>query len=326
MATLQEAVTWVKDALGRRKVVEMMTFYCFRQGYVMATNGYMTAGYPVDFPDERLVAGEELESALTALGGEVKPTVGEDSVVLRAGRAKATVQALPWSEAWPGRGPEKQWRKAPEALAPALGRVAPFIHDNATIPWQSGVALYADAAWSTNGVAIARAPIEGLRIDDGKQVILPPDAAEFVRARADGLRQWQTSEEHAAFIWQTGAWMRTILVRDRMPDQVSTIIAGAGDPSFQITDELRKSLKRVLGVAETGIKMFKDRIEGGRKAITLVDEAEVPVPTDSDYTAWAVKHLEPVLEVATHMQFDKWPAPSPWKGQGVSGVLVGLRY
>lgn len=334
MATLQEAVSWVKDALGRKKgVVESMGFYCIVDRTVMATDGNFTAGHPADVTVRTVAAGDALESALSVMGSEIKVEIDVDSkkLVLRSGKSKASINTLPL-DSWGGVRPLNDWKPAPAGLSDAVKLVKSFVAANATKLWQAGVSVCNGYVMAMNPAQLSRAEM-AKQADFTRNVILPPYACDFLVSHGQPA-EWQVNESYVAFRWESGAWMRTQLIADELPDIVSQIIDRAGDAEHAVTDELRAAIMKAAKVTDGSdpISIYADRVEGGGKNIDISDAATCVVPPEKYFggglearSIWAKDVLEPVLELATHINWHQWPDAAAWKGQGVRGCLMGRR-
>ena len=326
---LGQTLAWIKEALGRRKVVESLSAYCFRDGYALASDGRMSAGIPCEFPATCLVPGDALEDAVSALGGDVAVSFDAGALVLRAGKARAKVQTLASGE-WPGLMPGDEWLPMPGDIVPAIKRVRPFVHDNPVQQWQGAITLWAGAAWASNNVVLARGDAPSLKdIPITSQIALPEWAADFIVSRAQELESWQKTEGSVAFRWKGGAWMRTQLVYAAASEVIVRVLDSCGEAEFAITPEFRAAFRRVADVTrEDSILIFADHIKGGSGKLEIADDAEglAPDPKEGPSSAWTCKHLAAVMDAATHIQFNKWPHPTPWRGEGVRGVIAGRRH
>lgn len=319
---MRKEVKWLTDALSEKNIAREMTHYRIGGREIKATDGRITAGHPWPTNEECLVPGSEFEKLLARLPGDPTLEVGDNCIILKSGRSRGTINTMP-TEEWGFPGVDtNRWENLPEGLTQALRKLRPFVSDNATKQWALGVALDDGWAYATNNVALAGVPLPSIA---GVQAILPMWAIEFILDRTDELVEWAWTEQYVGFRWSNGAWMRSQLINDRFHEKAAEMIRSVDgmEPPQVITDEFRAVYARVAGLVGTvgGVYIGPQSIKGGFGQATMEDG--VDVETLEGVTAWAAAKLTPVIAAATHWEPATWPKPTPWKGDGICGYIIG---
>jgi len=322
---LKATLAWLNDALSAKDLVAGMTHYCVSGGEILATNGRITAGHPWPFDGEFLVPGNEFEKILKHMPNDPIITVDKDYIKLRSGRFSGKISTLPldlWNHSTGIDG--VMWRPIPGTLLGLLELLRPFISDNAVHPWATTVALQDGWAYASNNIAIAGAPGKGL---GGVHALLPTWAIDFIVARSQGCSQWAWADHFVAFKWENGAWMRSQLVVGTFPERAAAMVRAAKEenPTQEITAEFRMAFEKVVGLTESTVEIYADRIEGKFGKAMIEDAVACKAPSGAPCSVWGAEYLAPALRVATHWSPELWPQPVPFKGSVLSGYVVGRR-
>lgn len=323
--SMQNEINWITDALSTKNIAREMTHYRVDGGQIRATDGRLTAGCPWPYGGSFLVPGSEFEKLIKRLPAGTTLEQEDNSIVLKSGRSRGTIQTRPVEEwNYPGVA-EEAWEPVPEGLLTALQRLLPFVSDNATQNWALGVALENGYAFATNNVALA-----GVRLPSiaGVRALLPVWAASFVVDRWENCEQWAWSDSYVAFRWSDGSWMRAQLINAVFPEQAVTMIKRAEQlqPSQAITKEFKEAFRRVapLVAGSESISLGRTSVSGAFGMARLEDEVELNIDADK-VTFWSGKYLAPVIDVATHWEPNDWPSPCAFAGNNLFGYVVGRR-
>lgn len=320
---MRDIIIWLNEALDNKDLVTGMTFYHAQNGMIKATNGRLIAAHPWPYTDGFMVPGKEFEKVLARLPDTPEIEIKEDRMRFKSAQFRGSIQVQPTEWSYPDIN-DADWLPIPKGLFDTLKMLRPFISDNATQPWALCVALENDWAYATNNIALAGAPCAGL----GPVVaLLPVWAVDFVLTRTERLTHWAWSENYVAFYWEHGAWMRSQLIVGRFPEKAAELVQESvkENPTQYITDEFREAFKHVADLAEDTVSIYSNRIESTFKKAIIKGIAQCEVPESSDHSIWGAKYLIPALQVAERWSPGVWPKPAPFKGNGVSGYVVGRK-
>jgi hypothetical protein len=318
---MKEIITWLKDALTTKKLVEEMAYYRAADGFLKATDGRIIAGHPCDPKLSFLAPGQEFERAVNKFGDDLTLVQGDGEITLRSGKTKASIKTLP-ADRWDYPGiDEEEWMPVPKSLVANLRRLYPFVSDNATHIWATGITLERGWAFATNNIALC-----GIRMPQLGPItaIVPLWAIEFLMNREVGLISWCWTENYVAFQWANGAWMRSTLMDSYFPEQVSNMVMKAmnENPDVEIDDEFRSAFAQIAGVADSAIVIASDFMMAEFGKGTMTVEHGI-VELGEAQTIWAAKFLAPVIAESLYWDPTRWPKPAPFMGDGLCGYVMG---
>jgi hypothetical protein len=202
-------------------------------------------------------------------------------------------------------------------LLPALRLLRPFVSEDASRPWSTGILLRDGYAYATNNIALVRTPLPW----GFGAVNLPVYAVdELLRI---GQEPTAILQDNSALVFELGdAWLRAHLLMGEWPS-IETKFEGLtfGDPVPPLlTNAIDKILPfcpdpkmPVIKFGENGVSTT----EGDHSAAV----GDIPLP-DGSYRA---EVLQLVLGVATHVDFAAYPNPIGFSGNDIEGMFVGLR-
>jgi hypothetical protein len=328
---MRDALKWVKGAIAARDLDPSRTFYKMDNSEIKATNGRLIAGHPCDTGCDFLVPGEEFEKVLDRLPGDITIKPLENAVRFRSGHFSGTINTLPldrWS--YPDVS-DTTWKPIPAGLVDLLRDLRPFVSDNQTQPWSTCVALENGWGYATNNVALAGKECKGIDM----MALLPAWAVDFVLSHATGLKSWAWSSNYVAFQWENEAWMRSNLVIGQFPEAAAAMIRKVRETecSTKITDEFRQAFVEVAAMAEDTILLYADRIVSRFKQAEIVANIKCKTPKEAECSIWGASYLVPAIKAADTWSPELWGMqdergrlkPSPWKGNGICGLVMGRR-
>lgn len=339
---VRDVIRWVSEARPDKEIGVGMSFYIVRDGEIRATNGKITASYPWMNDDVFLVSGLEFEKVLNRMGDDdaVIESTNTDSITVKSDKFTATIGTLP-PDVWAYPGVEDAWLPVPANFIPVLKSLRAFISDNPAQLWAGCVAIEDGNLYATNNIALAGSACAVGNV----RTLLSAQAIDFILRRVDGLQSWYANDNHIAFMWSTGAWMRVQRVEGSFPERAAGMVREAYDlqPSQEITEEFRSAFADVAGLAEDTIRIYEDRMESRFKKSVIIANAQCEVPPDTEETyidekgkvkvinrtggvsIWGAAFLAPVISQATHWQPSLWPKPAPFRGDNVAGFIVGRK-
>ncbi len=316
---MKEAVKKVRAALSKQGIVAHLTYYLVKDGYITANNGRMTAAAPFPSKHTFLVPGEDLESLISRFDGEIILTVGEAKISFASGRMRGSIQTIPEDTIYYPPPEPDLYVKPPTEFLPALRRVRPFISDNATREWALCAALQEDRILASNNITLVRATCPGL---PPGETLLPCWAVDFLLSSSAQLTGYQLHPNAACFKWDDGTWMRSQLMDCGFPSQVDELLSKIVRPPIEITHEWRTAYNKMAGLSEDKIDLHADKMTGQHGLTEVEYEVKSPTP-EGGVSSWNPTYLTSVIETATHWDPTVWPAPAPFVGPGISGLICG---
>jgi hypothetical protein len=314
---MKEAIDKVRRALSRQGIIDHLTYYLVKDNYICASDGRVTAGTPFPCEHTFLVPGGEFEKIVDHFESDTitLEMVDTNKLLLKAGRMRATMETLPFDLAhYPE--PDGFWLGPPEGFVDFLKKIRPFVSENATRQYALCVCLRSGRMLATTNVCLVEVQCPSLLCNE---TLLPCWAVDFILSHPANLTGMIFNENNMSFCWDDQSWMVTQLVEGGFPPNCDVLLDKGPSPEWEITDEWRTAFNNLSHLCDGEVVFHPDRMVG--KTERSVVEYAVASPTEG--SKWEQKFLAPVVEVATHWAITAWPAPAPFKGAGIRGLIVG---
>jgi hypothetical protein len=281
----------------------------------------MVASVPFAFDGTALVSGKELELVAKNVPGTPTLTLDGKSFIVKSGRFKAKVPASDPNE-WPYETLEPETVPVPAGFIQTLRDVRPFVSENATQLWATGVCFDGTFAYATNNIALVRVAV----VSPFRQFLLPLWAVDFLLTREEGLTGWLLEENSVTFEWANGGRMRSQLLEGTFPvPSVNAIIDTAGEPTHALDEAWKTVYHRLAAMAEDGfIALYPEHGQAGKESADSL-HVEDELKTPGEKSVWFADHLSTVVDIATHWNPERWPNPSPFKSERLQGAIAGRR-
>lgn len=310
----------VKAAVSNKEIVAYLTHYYVNKGEIIATDGRMVAGTP--FPDDReyLVPAAPFEKAIAMAGEKGKIVMGNDGIRVSLSRSRVNIKTLS-PDQFSHFLPTGERYTLPSNLIATLGRLRPFVGDDASRQWSNGIFISKGSAYATNNVIVAAAKLDS---DIGKAVI-PSWTVDYLLAQPDEPVEMSLTDTMVAFFYEDKSWMASVLIADEPPDALMELcdpipITPCGD---EISQDWRSGFADVCKIAETEVLFTAETLSGGRTSADI--EVDVVTPIASP-TYWHPKFVDLVVKTATHWDLSKAPSPCLWwSGEDMRGLIVGRK-
>ncbi len=321
---MKKQLTFVRGAVADKDLVPVLTHFHIQDGHIQGGNGRLAidiacaqlAEFNITVPADKFIKAvdgceDEPELTLTE-GGQLRVKHGSFRVLLPLGEHDAFPRVELAGEELTG-----TWT----GFIKALRILKPFIGTDASRVWSCGILMQDGVGYATNNVILVRVPLGFGSLGFGslnEPVNIPAFAVdELLRIGQDPVRVLR-SDNAVTFVFPGGGWLRTQLLDLGWPDLSNFFIGTDVDLPKNLANAVQKivpfcpnSKLPVIRFADGGV-CTEDGTMSAR-----VDGLELP---DALFRA---EPLMDVLKVATHADFSK--APSPFIGDGVQGVIIGLR-
>lgn len=314
---MNDAFRFVHGAVSKKDLVPVLTHFCIQDGKVQGHNGWLTLCSPVDLntTDTVLIPAAPLIKALDYCAD---PTIKitEESVLITEKGFRVKIprmkEEFPWVQD-PDRGSGE--KNQVFGLCAALRKLAPFIGDDATRRWACGVLLRDGFAYATNNVILARTPVSAAAQD----VIIPKQAVDEILRIGEEPELLIVDEQLLSLTWGE-RWLTTKTILDEWPN-VTAFFEPLSSPSTVPTtfaEDVDKLLPfcpnpdfPVICLCSDGLKT-----EDGRMSAQIMGD---PLP-DKSFDARMLRLVAGVMK-----QYQATDYGLRWTGEGIEGVIAGLR-
>jgi hypothetical protein len=208
--------------------------------------------------------------------------------------------------------------ETPSGFMTALKKVLPFVSQDASRPWSLGVCLRPDYFYATNNVTMARVPVKW----NGPIINLPRYVAQELLDIDQPIQEIWASTNSISFKFK-GAWMRAQLYTDAWPTGIVKM--------FDIEREFEKVPEGLLDAVEQLLPFCPDVKfptiyfkPDGITTATGLQSAELGFDWHG-VGIYRAEVLRLVLPVAREWTPSEYPKPVFFKGDGIEGMLVGVR-
>jgi hypothetical protein len=321
---MREAINIVRGAVAKKSLLPVLTHFRIYDGRIQGGNGRLSieapcpelAGLDICVPADRFV------KAVDACDGEPKIKITDGGKLsMSRGSFRAILPLLP---------PDDYPLADRRGLAPVTGigdwlpvfrALAPFIGEDASKMWATGIWLSDGFAYATNNAALARMPVPWSSMDE--PLIVPGFAVDEL------LRIGQEPDGvcHGAggvlFDLPGGAWLRSMILDGGWPNSVQGMLAGGvGDGAVEsaaVLDAVRKVRPFCPSDTFPQIHLQGDgvRTEEGEMSAHV---AGLMLPE----CRWHADVLELVLGNSDRVDFSQ--TPCPWdRADGLHGIALPLQ-
>lgn len=318
MSMLQQ-LRFVQGAVAKKNFIAAMTHFCIQGGHVRSFNGKMALGSPIDFNIDCVPRADQLVQAI----GNCNETVSlsmtpAGRLAVRSGKFKAFVECT--TEATPHVQPEGE--EVPldgAAMLKAFETLMPFIGDDASRPWATGVLLQEESAYATNNVMICQ---YWLRAKIPRVVNVPREAIKEMLRIGEPPTHAQLTDFSMSFHYTGNRWLRTQLLDVKWPD-MGKILDVQSSPQ-PIDPKLFEGLEMLRPFAD---KFGRVHMREGKLSTHTLDTegASFDVPELTTEGCYALEMLRLLEGVANSIDWTAYPKPCMFFGDNLRGALIGLR-
>lgn len=314
-----DAIRFVKGAVSKKDFVPALSHFLIKANRITGFNGKLSLSAPISMPEDCCPKAETFVRAVEACADTIELHLTKAGKLgIRSGKFKAFVDTVP-TEQYPGVAPEGQRVDAHGELLPALAKLYEFSAEDASRPWAAGVLLNGNSAFATNNVVIAEC---WLGYYFPFRIIVPRYAIKEILRIGEEPTHMRLTRTNATFFYEGERWLSTQLVDAEWPD-VERMFAAMPAPNTvpPVAPELFPALETLEPFVDEYMRIY---MLGDHVSTALQDGAsvELAVPAQGAYN---IKMLRLLEGVAQQIAFDMYPAPVPWYGKQIRGLIAGQR-
>lgn len=218
--------------------------------------------------------------------------------------------------------PADYWNKD---VMNAIDLLRPFVSDDATRPWSQYMLLRAGKLYATNNVAITRFDLPDLEFI-GHDVLLDVGTIDHIlriRSLGHDVSRIRLNETELLCEFSDGAWTAYRSSAVVWPD-VSRFDAALCEGEEPVPENMAEKIQTIGSIASTKPEGAIYLYEHGAMAQMETTSARVWCGAFKR-SAFMRSSLQQALGVAEKWTVSLYPAPVPFSGKGVLGVLLGIR-
>lgn len=323
-----DSLKFVQGSVAKKDFLPAMTHFVIENKTVRGYNGMIALCSPIDFDIDCKPKADELVHAVSNCeetivmsmtdAGRLRLVAGDYKVFVKC-VTEDTPHVLPEGDSATFDG---------AAMLAALRAVEPFIGDDASRPWSTGVLLKGGSAIATNNVCIVEYWIGA---EFPRTVNIPSIAIKEMLRIGEAPTHAQFTSNSATFHYTDKRWIRTQLLNTEWPDigKILNVISNAQD----VDERLFTGLKKIHKRADAMHRVFI------RDGVLSTVECK---PTEKDPEGYgegaqhkvsglvcdgifSIAMLELLHGVAKSIDFSTYPRPCLFFGEQLRGAIIGMK-
>lgn len=316
-ASLIEALKFISVA--QKKAGPTGVQFCqVRQNWAIASDGIVTAAFPVQEDLEACPHTLQLTAALSKVGEDLSITqLNENALAVSSGDFRALVPCVGFDEV-PVPEADSPCADIDNRVKEALASVAGLATDGANSATYAAVLLQAGSAVATNGAALLEA-WHGIDLPPG--LLLPKSAVmAIVKSKLDLVR-FGFSHSSATFFFENGAFIKTQLYGERYPNYQAVLHCDNLNP-WPVPEDFFRAIEAIEAFSPEGNVYFQD---GAIFSMLRKDDATTyKIEGLPDGMGFQIKNLNLVKKAFEKVHFEKQENKAYFFGGNVRGAIMGL--
>jgi hypothetical protein len=300
-------------------VVKNFTRVSFAHSRMQAFDGVIQFQAMTVFPRESAftLSEEKLAAALSLIAPAEKISESAEFVRMVRGPLSVRLRKLDASEGFFDPFKMSKNAKKAEGFLDVLKLVAPFLSEDATRAWSLSVLIKNGYAWSTNNLALVRAPYSS---PFGKIALSIPAPAvkllvelpsiDYIELESDGHITLSSGKLLYRFAQASSEWPDLEKMFDAMPKKLPLL------PS-----EMREAAATSSRLSDRFTSLSLNKVESQGAAL----ESTYEVAFEKGEGLFSAKLLTLIADKATHADFSFYPKPIFFRGEGFEGTAIGAQ-
>lgn len=312
---------FVKGAVSTKDYVPALTHFRISEGRVTGYNGKISLSAPIaldiDCCPKAAPFVKAIEACTDTAQLHLTPT---GKLSIRSGKFRAHIDTLDLG-AFPSIEPEGQHVVIDGQLLPALRKIIDVVGEDASRPWANGVLLDGGSAFATNNVIMAQ---HWLGYHFPYRVVVPKSTVkEMIRIGEEPIGL-QLTGLSITFHYTGDRWLRSQLIADGWPNAIGMLDADACDEgsTSPVSADFWKALETIEPFLEEQYRVYLagDSVRTAENDGTFVEECGSGLVGIYNHKMLSLLH-----GLADKINFEAYPGRVAWYGDGVRGLIMGMR-
>ncbi|AIM40619.1 DNA polymerase beta subunit [Vibrio phage VpKK5] len=318
MADLLKTLKFVQGAVARKDFVAALTHFRIKDNQIIGYNGKMALGGPIDIELNVTPKATPLVKAIATCKDTVAMHMTKAGrLAIKSGKFKAYIDCT--EEVFPEIEPEGVEYEMPPGFLESVKQLAPYMAEDASRPWAAGMLFRGTSIFATNNIVIVEKWVgEPFPVE----VNVPRYAIkELLRIKEDPIKI-QMTESSITFHFEGGRWLRSQISTLDWPD-IGRVL-DIPSQAKTIDHEFFDLVEQLIPFTDDQDRVY---FKGDVMTTHLEDELgssfdHAGLPTEGVFKA---KQLASLNGLATHIDFNNYPAPCPFFGDKLRGAIIGMR-
>jgi hypothetical protein len=314
-----DSLRFVQGAVAKKDFVAALTHFQIKNGFVKGYNGSLTLCAPIALNIDVAPKATSFVKAISTCQEAIALHLTDSGrISIRSGKFRALVDCV--EDGFPNTNPEGDLIELPERnLLGALKKLMPFIAEDDSRKWARGILFRDQSAFATNNVVLMEHWL-GFRFP--VSINVPKTAvAEMVRIGEEPVRM-MVHENSVTFFYEGDRWLKTNLYSLEWPDLGKVL--GRENAAVAPPEGLWQACEDVAPFTDKLRRVyFKDnKITTDPEDITGANVEVVGLPGVGIYN---VDYLTELAGVVQTIDFNGYPGPAIFYGEGIRGAIIGMR-
>lgn len=313
-----ETLKFVQGAVAKKDFIPALTHFCIKDGFIRGFNGRLSLCSPIDLDIEAYPKALPFVKAIEKCSGTVALTkTASGRLSVKSGNFKAFIDCIDGD--FPDVQPEGTTIPVTEDFLPVLKRVAPFIAEDASRPWATGVLFHGGSAFATNNIVIIE---HWLGYEFPHSINIPTKTIKELLRIGSKPDSIQISDNSITFHYPDNRWVRSNLLSLDWPD-ISKVLDRPSN-ALPVEDTFYEVVERLSSFTDES-----DRILFMENALSTHQDDNIGAKEDlvgiQEGPAFQAKQLLSLRGVANKIDFAQYPAPCIFFGENLRGAIIGVR-
>lgn len=319
-----DELKFVKGSVAKKDLLPALTHFRIEASRIQGFNGKLALSTHIDFNIDCTPKASSLVNAINKCNETIQLGMTKTGrLSIKSGKFRAYVECVDGHTAHVE--PEGTFVEVNgDMLLKALKLLQPFISDDAARPWANGVHFQGSSAYATNNVVMAE---HWLGSPFPISVTIPRDAvAEIVRIGKAPVR-FQVSENSMTFHYDDGKWARCGLISENeWPlEGIHKIFQDSGN-QLNIPDEFFEGIDTLKPFTDRYNRVVFEKGLMRTHSLEFEEGAAFELKWLETKSTFSLPMILKLAGVAKTIDLSKYPAPCPWKGEGIRGAIVGMHW
>lgn len=287
---------------------------------VVAFDGVLAAGHPIDEDFVAFPHLEQLMAAIETAGKKLSLTIEDNTLSVTGENIKATVQCLP-AEDMHIVSPDENKYPMTDAIKAALEVCMRYTREGAQKIHETAVLLEANSCYGTNSAAL----VEYWHGVNLPSVILPRSfCAAVVKVKSPLVGFGWNDGRSVTFHFEDNSWIKTQLYTEGYPEGARTIMNIASQP-VAVPETFFNAVSAVANFSEDGSVIIENGQVLGlheHSAVSALYEVkDLLAPTRCKFNA---DYIMQVSDLIKSYDLTTDPKRLIWFGDNVRGMIMGI--
>lgn len=309
---------FVQGSVAKKDFQPALTHFHISNGRIQGYNGTLALSSPIaldlDITPKAIPFVKALQGCTEAVALSKTPT---GRLAIKSGRYKAFVDCL--QNGFPEIRPEGEKVLLPFPVIPVLKTLRTFIAEDASRQWARGILFRGQSAFATNNVILVE---YYLGVNFPHEINIPSTAVDELLRIGEEPTHLLVAEKTVTFCYSGERWLNTGVYSAQWPEVGRVLVDNP--ESLQEVPFTLEDLQPLLAFVDASSHLYfcDGRIMTSREEGV---GASIECPGLPERGVYNFEMLKKVLPIIAKIDFSPYPAPCPFTGNNLRGVIIGMR-